>query len=142
MPLDEKVEAAFGKTWILYHCAGALAARLQKDAPRYAESSFSKVSTEIHLFVLSACSACQKHHTEYLQLHPAKLDYERWVFDLHNAVNHRRRKPEIPDAEFEAVRAHYRAQLARLGRRATATLLTQRLPIVSQRYCYDCGGAL
>jgi hypothetical protein len=62
------------------------------------------------------CKFCRASTTEYVQKHPLRGDPGRWLYEIHNMVNHKLRSqckddPAVvnpgPDPSFEDVRAHY-----------------------------------
>ena len=62
------------------------------------------------------CKFCRASTTEYVQKHPLRGDPGRWLYEIHNMVNHKLRSqckddPAVvnpgPDPEFEKVKAHY-----------------------------------
>lgn len=142
---------ALAATWIVYHLGAALAmarkgaegsnrgSRSELRRRQYALGQFQRIVNDIHYYVLAACKSCYEHHEAYMKAHPVtpQTDFELWVFELHNAVNHRIGKP--PATDFEAVRDHYRGQLALLEGHATVETLSRALPAVAGRYCYSCG---
>ena len=97
-----------------------------------------KIVDDIRHYVLPVCASCYSHHEEYITANPISkvTDYERWVFDLHNDVNARIGKSYV--ADFEAVRDYYRQQLDTLGPKITMTRLSNALPAIAGRYCYNC----
>jgi hypothetical protein len=62
------------------------------------------------------CKFCRASTTEYVQKHPLRGDPGRWMYEIHNMVNHKLRSqckddPAVinpgPDPDFEKVKAHY-----------------------------------
>lgn len=140
---DEKRRvAALAKTWIVYHLGGTMAQRalIRNDnkCKIYTFKLFMKIVDDIRHYVMPACASCYSHHEEYIKANPISqiTDYEKWVFDLHNAVNERIGKSSLPD--FDAVRDYYRDQLDALGTKITMTRLSRALPAIAGRYCYNC----
>ena len=140
------LHAALGQTWILYHLAAALCASLlaRGNSHKFVHGLMRRMNTEVSLFVLSACPPCQTHHRQYVDANfPSsrsceEFDAERFVFDLHNAVNDLCGRAALQEEDLIAVRDHYRKSLAALGRNVTITMLCKHLPALCERYCYDC----
>ena len=137
---EQQVKAAICQAWIAYHLAGTLAqrARERKYPRKYCTSLLQTMSADLHHFVLQSCHTCFQHHAQYVASHPIDKveDYERWVFDLHNAVNVKLNK--AIESDFGAVRQHYRDQAQSLGKLANITRLSAAVPAVHGRYCYNC----
>lgn len=137
---EQLIRNAMGQAWIAYHLAAGLAHRaLERGNPRtYCVNLLFKMSNDIHHFVLQSCKTCHSHHREYCQRFPIKkcTDFERWVFDLHNAVNERVQKPT--ETDFEKVREHYRQQIVSLGDDANIMTISRAMPAIFGRYCYNC----
>jgi hypothetical protein len=64
------------------------------------------------------CKFCRASTTEYVHEHPLRGDPGKWLYELHNKVNHKLRTqckndPAVldpgPDPEFEDVKRHYLA---------------------------------
>lgn len=133
---------ALAQTWILYHLGSAVAQRSllrnHNKCKLYTFKLFMKIVDDIRHYVLPVCASCYSHHEEYITANPISkvTDYERWVFDLHNDVNERIGKSSV--ADFEAVRDYYRQQLDTLGPKITMTRLSNALPAIAGRYCYNC----
>ena len=50
------------------------------------------------------CRECELHTREYKKKSPLPdTDYKKWVFDFHNSVNIRLRKPIVEEPEYPAV---------------------------------------
>lgn len=142
-----ELHEALSKTWVIYHTCAACAQTLieaRASNADYAYSFFRKIALDINNFVLSACPMCKKHHEAQLQsfLNASKTcrtpDYERFVFELHNSASRESGKDGLPESQYRDVCAHYREMSARLGRGITASRLSQSLPTLRSRFCYDC----
>ena len=142
----DEMRDAMRKTWVIYHTAGAMAYESQRrgNSAAFSFSILRRIAMDIHHFVVSACPRCLHHHTEYLRQHLPRaiarqhIDYERFVFDLHNAITERTGGTALPDAEFDAVRQHYREQLRSMGPAVSTYSLSMALPTLAGRWCYDC----
>jgi hypothetical protein len=64
------------------------------------------------------CKFCRESTTQYVHEHPLRGDPGKWLYELHNRVNHKLRTqckndPAVldpgPDPEFEDVKRHYLA---------------------------------
>lgn len=62
------------------------------------------------------CKFCRASTTEFVRKHPPKKPYGRWLYEIHNMVNHKLRTqcaddPKVidpgPDPTFEEVKARY-----------------------------------
>jgi hypothetical protein len=74
------------------------------------------VLDDMHLVL--PCKYCRASTTEYVTKHPLTQPYDRWLYDIHNKVNHKLRSqcaddPAVidpgPDPTFEDVKARYSA---------------------------------
>ena len=137
---EAKRKHAFQVAWIVYHLSAALAARQSRRSrasSTFARDGFRKMMLDIHNFVVKACEACAVHHEDYMRTHPVGQDFEKWVYELHNAVNRRVGHPEEED--FATVQKHYQNQLDAIGGdRVTMATLSRALIAINGRFCYEC----
>jgi len=105
--------------WKILHTVAACLGK-QKMPMLVLDERQQMVNVLIALEFMMPCLACQKHYRDWRRSHPLD-DFQRWLWNLHNAVNKRNGSAVVAFEELPAMyadhsAAFFRAQLDKLSR--------------------------